>query len=59
MDLTFEYALQSPCGRFYTGRAGDGWLGEKHEAFKYTMEGAYTKIDTIELFQDFQVVRVV
>ncbi len=28
---------------FYTGRAGDGWLGDKAEAFTYSREGAERK----------------
>lgn len=35
------YAVQASNGKFYTGRAGEGWLGEA--AFTYSREGAEAK----------------
>lgn len=35
------YAVQASNGKFYTGRAGDGWLGEA--PFTYSREGAERK----------------
>ena len=53
----YNYALKSADGRYYTGKAGAGWLGEKHEAFTYTEAGAHNKITFIP-FNKLEVVRV-
>jgi hypothetical protein len=37
------FAILASNGKFYTGRAGTGWLGEKAEAFAYGLEGAEAK----------------
>jgi hypothetical protein len=38
------YAVQASNGKFYTGRAGDGWLNSASvEAFTYSREGAERK----------------
>lgn len=42
------YAIQASNGKFYTGRAGEGWLGS--EAFTYSLEGAQRKA---EMFNHF------
>lgn len=37
-------AIQASNGKFYTGRAGDGWLSSNaNEAFTYSREGAERK----------------
>ena len=37
-DLNF--VLYSPSTeKYYTGKAGEGWIGEKDEAFAYSKEG--------------------
>jgi hypothetical protein len=59
----YEYALRSSSGKYYTGRVNSDekpnhWLGNLHEAFTYTLEGAYKKKDNFECFKDFEVVRI-
>ena len=56
--FTFEYALKAPNGLYYTGKAGDGCLGDKYQAFTYTETGAYRKIDTNPAFKGFTVERI-
>ncbi len=41
----FEYAIKFPDGEYYTGRAGEGFTGPKHEAFTLTEEGAHRLLD--------------
>lgn len=43
--LVFNHAIRFADGRYYTGRAGDGMYGERHEAFTYTEAGAHAKIE--------------
>jgi len=38
-----SYALMSDDGRYYTGKAGSGWLGKRSEAFTYSRTAAYNK----------------
>lgn len=57
MGLELNYALRSPDGRYYTGRVGDGWLGDKHQAFTYTFQGALRKT-RLEAFREFVVERI-
>lgn len=33
------FVLKTQTGKFYTGRAGEGWVGEKAEAFAYAGYG--------------------
>lgn len=57
--FSFEYALVSPDGLYYTGKAGDGWLSpSRHDAFTYTEQGAYAKIDRVDVFKQFSVERL-
>jgi hypothetical protein len=40
------YAVKASNGKFYTGRAGDGWLSiNSVEAFTYSEEGAANKAE--------------
>lgn len=40
------FAIQASNGKFYTGRAGEGWLSANAvEAFTYTYEGAERKAE--------------
>ena len=41
LEASMTYAVQASNGKFYTGRAGEGWLGD--EAFTYGKEGAEYK----------------
>lgn len=50
--MEFNYAIKFPNGKYYTGRAGEGFQGEKHEAFTYTEKGAYGKIDRVKWMQE-------
>lgn len=35
------FYLKTACGKYYTGRAGDGWVSDKQsEAFTYSVMGA-------------------
>ncbi len=35
------FYLKTLCGKYYTGRAGDGWVSDKQsEAFIYSSRGA-------------------
>ena len=43
-DLCFEYAVRFADGTYYTGRAGEGFKGARHEAFTFTEMGAHAKI---------------
>lgn len=61
--LCFEYALKFPNGTYYTGRVNsearpDYWQGAKHEAFTYTIEGAYRKKDSMDCFKDCTVIHM-
>ncbi len=56
----FEYAIVSPNGYYYTGEAGkDSLSPNRHKAYTYTEEGAYTKIRDCLTFKDFLVERVI
>lgn len=62
----YEYAIQRPCGQFYTGSVhGDhrDWCGlpgtPQREPFKYTEAGAHKKIATFpDMFKHCRVVRI-
>ncbi len=62
--MLFNYALRFPSGLFYTGRVTsdskpDYDRGEKSEAFTYTQEGAYRKIQsTPDYWKGVEVVRI-
>ena len=46
MPFYFEYALYSPSAdAWYTGRAGEHWIGPKRDAYTYTAAGAYRKAE--------------
>lgn len=48
LDLRFEYTIRFENGKYYTGRAGDGFAGSIGEAFTYTEAGAYSKIERLK-----------
>lgn len=52
----FEYALQFPDGKFYTGNY-DLQKGERYEAYLYTEHGAHLKL-TQPGFEQCKVVRI-
>jgi hypothetical protein len=63
-NLVFEYAIRFPNGEYYTGRVNsesepNAWQGEKHEAFTYTVDGAYRKIQSVACFILCDVVKVI
>jgi len=37
------FVLVANNGKAYTGRAGEGWVGDRTEAFTYSKEGAERK----------------
>jgi hypothetical protein len=60
-DLNF--VLYSPSTeKYYTGKAGEGWLGEKDEAFPYTQEGGERQAKKFNeggfAVRDWQVVKI-
>jgi len=62
-SFTFEYALKFPNGKYYTGRVNSDalpnyWQGEKHEAFTFTLAGAYKKKDSLECFSSCVVEKI-
>ncbi len=59
----YEYALQFPNGKYYTGKTNSAKepaaeQGEKQQAFLYTEHGAHHKRDTNPAFGACAVVRV-
>lgn len=46
--LEFNYAIRFADGTYYTGKAGDEMQGKRSEAFTYTQNGAYAKIDRLK-----------
>lgn len=63
LNLEFNYAIKFTDGTYYTGRVNsdnepNAWKGNKDQAFTYTMQGAYRKIDSIDCFKNCTVERV-
>jgi hypothetical protein len=58
-----NFVLYSPSTeKYYTGKAGEGWLGEKDEAFPYTQEGGERQAKKFNeggfAVRDWQVVKI-
>jgi len=60
-NLTFEYALQSPCGQFYNGCAHSDMSKNltdiPMDTYTYSKHGAYTKKAAFPCFNTFLVVK--
>jgi hypothetical protein len=55
----FEYAIVSPTGQYYTGKAGNDFLSTRRcDAFTYTQAGAHAKIQRCQWLNGFTVKRV-
>ena len=60
----FNYAIRFPNGTYYTGRVNSeaepsAWQGKKHEAFTYTIEGAYNKVSKGGCFKNCSIVHII